>query len=217
MPDTCHPTDSELVARVVAEDGAALAELYRRHASIVLGLSLRILSDRSEAEDAVHDTFVHVFVRARGYTLERGAVLSWLVTIARNTCIDRLRRRKVARGVLDATLLEPPQPTRDPEALVVDLEQRERVLRALATLSSIQRATLDAAFFRGDTYAQIATREGLSLGTIKSRAARALAALAAALEAEVDVSHGPALDPLSAPAAPMVSYAAIPPSRSAVR
>ena len=212
-PSALLEPDSALVARMAHADASALAELYRRHASVVLGLSVRILSDRSEAEDAVHDTFVHTFVRAAGYTSERGAVLSWLVTIARNTCIDRLRRRKVARGVMDATSLEPPPHVVDPEALAGDHQRRAAIQRALATLSPVQRSTLEAAFFKGDTYAQIAAREGISLGTIKSRAARALSALAAALNEDTEVRAEPAR-PRSSPSG---SYAGVPSSRSAGR
>ena len=215
MPDPCaHPEpDSALVARMAHADAAALAELYRRHASVVLGLAVRILSDRSEAEDAVHDTFVHTFVRAAGYTSERGAVLAWLVTIARNTCIDRLRRRKVARGVVEATSVEPPPPVLDPEAMAGDQQRRDKVQRALATLSPVQRSTLEAAFFKGDTYGQIATREGVALGTIKSRAARALSALAAALNDDGELPAQPAR-PRSSPSG---SYAGVPSPRSAGR
>src|SRR5262249_27641187 len=69
-------------------------------------------------------------------------------------------------------------------AEVAGAAERQRVRRALASLPDVQRATLEIAFFEGLTYAEIAEREGVPLGTIKSRAGRALAALREALGAE---------------------------------
>jgi RNA polymerase sigma-70 factor (ECF subfamily) len=166
-----------------------VAELYDRHARMLLALSLRIVRDRSEAEDVVHDAFVVVGERARQYVPERGAVGAWLVTLVRNLSIDRTRRRDrrgaIARDVLanDPEALAAGTPV-DPETRAVGAADRERVRLALAGLPEVQRATLETAFYEGLTYAEIAEREGVPLGTIKSRAARGLAALRDALGEE---------------------------------
>jgi RNA polymerase sigma-70 factor (ECF subfamily) len=70
----------------------------------------------------------------------------------------------------------------DPEAQLEGAREREHVRQALASLPDVQRSTLEIAFFEGLTYAEIAEREGVPLGTIKSRAARALTALREALK-----------------------------------
>jgi RNA polymerase sigma-70 factor (ECF subfamily) len=182
-------TDVELLRRIAGGDVGAVAELYDRHAGMLLALALRILRDRAEAEDVVHDAFVLVGERAGQYVPERGAVGAWLVTLARNLSIDRTRRRErrgtIARDVLahDPEARAAATPA-DPESQVARAAERERVRRALAKLPDVQRATLEIAFFEGLTYAEIAEREGVPLGTIKSRAARALAALREALEEE---------------------------------
>jgi RNA polymerase sigma-70 factor (ECF subfamily) len=114
-------------------------------------------------------------------------VTAWLVTIVRNLCIDR-RRRSDRRGAIARDLLahepdaHPGGHEGDPESLVVDASEAARVRRALASLPSQQRATLEQTFFAGLSYPEIAARENLPLGTIKSRAARALTALREALE-----------------------------------
>jgi len=179
-------TDVELLQRIASGDVLAVAELYDRHARMLLGLSLRIVRDRSEAEDVVHDAFVVVGERARQYIPERGAVGAWLVTLVRNLSIDRTRRRErrgaIARDVLafDPEVLAAATPV-DPETRAAGADDRERVRRALSSLPDVQRATLETAFYEGLTYAEIALREGVPLGTIKSRAARGLAALRDAL------------------------------------
>lgn len=182
-------SDVDLLRRIAGGDVGAVAELYDRHAGMLLALALRIVRDRAEAEDVVHDAFVLVGERAGQYVPERGAVGAWLVTLARNLSIDRTRRRErrgtIARDVLahdpEARAAATPQ---DPETQVAGAAERERVRRALAKLPDVQRATLEIAFFEGLTYAEIAEREGVPLGTIKSRAARALATLREALEEE---------------------------------
>jgi RNA polymerase sigma-70 factor (ECF subfamily) len=182
-------TDVELLRRIAGGDASAVAELYDRRAGMLLALALRIVRDRAEAEDVIHDAFVTVGERAAQYVPERGAVAAWMVTLVRNLSIDRTRRRD-RRGAITRDVLAHDPETRaaatpaDPEALLAGATERERVRRALAQLPEVQRATLEIAFYEGLTYAEIAEREGVPLGTIKSRAARALAALRAALGTE---------------------------------
>jgi RNA polymerase sigma-70 factor (ECF subfamily) len=175
--------EGELLRRIGSGDADAIGELYDRYAAILFPLALRILRDRAEAEDVVHDAFVTVSDRAGQYSSERGSVGAWLVTLVRNLSIDRTRRRD-RRGSLtrDIVAYEPVAPVESPEDLTADAAERARVRRALASLPDAQRATLEVAFFDGLTYSEIAAREGVPLGTIKSRAARAIASLREALE-----------------------------------
>jgi RNA polymerase sigma-70 factor, ECF subfamily len=182
-------SDAELLRRIGDGDALAVAALYDRYAGILLALALRIVRDRPEAEDVLHDAFLIVGERARQYVAERGAVGAWLVTLVRNLSIDRTRRRDRRGAIARDVLAHDPGTTdvgfgSDPETQVVGASERERVRRALADLPDVQRATLEIAFFEGLTYAEIAEREKVPLGTIKSRAARALSALREALEKE---------------------------------
>jgi RNA polymerase sigma-70 factor (ECF subfamily) len=185
------PLDAKLLRRIGEGDLSAVAALYDVYAPTLLGIALRILRERTEAEDVVHDAFVVVGDRAHQYAAERGTVAAWLVTLVRNLSIDRARRRDrrgaIAREVFahDPTVT-PGAVEATPEVAAVEAVQHRSLRRAIATLPDMQRATLEVAFFEGLSYPQIAEREGVPLGTIKSRAARALAALRAALETEED-------------------------------
>jgi RNA polymerase sigma-70 factor (ECF subfamily) len=189
-PDPATISDGSLLQRIANGDPHAIAALYDRYAGMLLGLALRVLRDRTEAEDVLHDAFVLVGERAHHYVSERGSVVAWLVTLVRNLSIDRRRRRDrrsaIARDVLvyehgsSATIA-----TADPESQVVDAREATLVRRALAGLPQAQRATLELSFFSGLSYPEIAARENLPLGTIKSRAARALMALREVLEKDV--------------------------------
>jgi RNA polymerase sigma-70 factor (ECF subfamily) len=183
--DRASVVDAELLRRIGDGDLGAVAALYDRYASTLLGLALRIVRERSEAEDVVHDAFLVVGERARQYVAERGTVAAWLITLVRNLSIDRTRRRE-RRGVIARDFLahDPAAGIAsqdDPETDAFGASRRTRVRRALASLPDVQRRTIEVAFFEGLSYPEMAEREGVPLGTIKSRAARALAALREAL------------------------------------
>jgi len=178
-------SDVELLALLARGELDAAACIYDRYGAILLALSLRIVRDRAEAEDVIHDAFMTMTDRAAQYAPERGSVVAWLVTLVRNLSIDRTRRRD-RRGVILRRVAaeESTSVARDPEQLLSDATTHARVRRALATLPDVQRQTLEVAFFEGLSYPEIAARENVPLGTIKSRAARALSSLREALDAE---------------------------------
>lgn len=178
-------SDEELVRRLGAGDVSAIEVLYDRYAQILFPLAMRILRDRAEAEDLVHDAFVVLTERANQYVRDRGTVAAWLITLVRNLTIDRTRRRD-RRGALarDVVSFEPVEPVPSPEQLAGDRSTQGKVSRALATLPDVQRGTLMLAFFEGLTYPEIAERESVPIGTVKSRAARAIASLRTALARE---------------------------------
>jgi RNA polymerase sigma-70 factor (ECF subfamily) len=180
-------TDAELLRRIGEGDLLAVGLLYDRYAAAMLAIALRIVRERAEAEDVVQDAFVLVSDRARQYIADRGSVGAWLITLVRNLSIDRARRRErrgaIAREVFAHEPAGADALRANPEAQILGADQGSRVRRAMESLPEVQRTTLEIAFFEGLTYPEIAEREGVPLGTIKSRAARALAALRDALQA----------------------------------
>ena len=181
MADT---SDVDLLARVRQGDTEALGQLYDKYAEMLFPLALRILRDRHEAEDALHDAFLIVRDRAAQYVPERGPVGAWVVTLTRNLCIDRTRRRDRRAELARQDAETKPRTAEDPETQTRLARAREKVRRALARLPEAQRDTLLIAYFEGLSYPEIALREKVPLGTVKSRAARAIIALREALEAE---------------------------------
>jgi RNA polymerase sigma-70 factor (ECF subfamily) len=174
MPGS-DPTDVSLLQRIAARDTAALAELYDRHSRLIFSLILRIVRDRGEAEDLLQETFVRVWNRADVYDARVGAPLPWIVRVARNRAIDRVRARRVRAAVdapnPEATAAEPTPDTgiQSPEAAVLEAERRRRLTGALAGLPHDQRLLIEAAFFEGYTHSELAERFGLPLGTVKTR------------------------------------------------
>jgi RNA polymerase sigma-70 factor (ECF subfamily) len=177
-------SDVALLRRLAEGDSQAIGILYDRYASVLFPLALRIVRDPAEAEDIVHDAFMVVGDRARQYAPERGSVGAWLVALVRNLSIDRARRRE-RRGRLGRQILAHESvKVANPEELTAEAALRNRVRRALQSLPDVQRTTLEIAFFEGLSYPEISLREGVPLGTIKSRVARALMSLREALGEE---------------------------------
>jgi RNA polymerase sigma-70 factor (ECF subfamily) len=185
--------DASVMARIRAGDDAALAVLYDRYAALALGMALKIIRDQNEAEDVVHDAFIAVVERVDQFRPERGSLIAWLVTMVRNLALDRSRRRVRRAQIMDEELRhEPAEHALDPEQIAWIEREREAVRGAMSKLSPSQRETLEIAFFEGLSYPEIAARENVALGTVKSRAARALGALRAALDGTIDSDEDPA-------------------------
>src|ERR1700730_8184487 len=139
MPGTSDDAraDIALIGRVIARDGRAIGELYDRHSRLLFGLILRILRDRSEAEEVLQEVFVQVWTRADTYNVELGVPAAWLVRGARNRAIDRLRANTVRARTVEATPLPPP--VESPETRAALSEQQHAIGRALNALPPEQR------------------------------------------------------------------------------
>jgi RNA polymerase sigma-70 factor, ECF subfamily len=175
--------DLEAMARLQRGDVAAVSVLYEAHGRTAYGLALKIVRDPAEAEDVVQDAFVAVVKRADQYHSARGSVAAWLITAVRNLALDRSRRRTRRHHIVEAGLRhEEPDAPADPETSLGEFQGHARMREALSALPPAQRETLEIAFFEGLSYPEIAAREGVPLGTVKSRAARALHALKDLLE-----------------------------------
>ena len=174
--------DARLARRIRAGDAGALGELYDRYASIAIGTALRVVKDRVEAEDVVHDAFVAVWRKIDRFDADRGSLRSWLMTVVRNRAIDRIRARRPGMDLEDADerslLRTGPNPTWE---AALRRASAVEVRAAIAALPDEQRRAVELAYFEGYTYREVAELTGVPPGTATGRLRLALAKLRDAL------------------------------------
>lgn len=165
-----------LVSRIAAGDAEALRLLYHELSPVVHGIARRMLEDPEDAREVVQDTFVKVWRQANAYHAGRGEVVAWLVFMARNAAIDRVRqgaRRHRLQTFLarerESDGLVPPVP----EAV----EQADLLDNHLGGLSEPQRRALELAFFSGYSQAEIAAAMRTPVGNVKNHLRRGLSKL----------------------------------------
>jgi RNA polymerase sigma-70 factor (ECF subfamily) len=173
-----------LVTRIQCGDATALAALYDATASRLYALALRVVGDRSAAEEIVSDVYLQVWDQAGRYDPLRGRVLAWMMMMCRSRALDLLRRRDPAVLHPDPTLLcvESAPQDDDPLDILLALERDSAIAKALALLGVRERSLLSLAFFRGLTHQEIATQTGMPLGTIKTALRRAMQTMRPVLE-----------------------------------
>jgi len=171
-----------LVESIAARDQRALHALYERTHRIVFTLIVRITNNRETAEEVTLDVFHDVWRRASTYDPAGGSVVGWIMNQARSRAIDRLRfeqRKKRVNQHLDDPL--PVAATTDPHE-ISDLREQGRHLReALTVLRPEERQVIEAAFFSGLTYDEVAAQLNQPLGTVKTRVRSGLMKLRQAL------------------------------------
>ena len=175
-------SDGELLRRLEARESDALEALYAHYSGYVMGIALRILGSREEAEEVVQDVFWQLWKATLCYDPARGRFSTWLFSVARNRSIDRLRAANRAPLRSSAAALERVAGAADLENETYLVERQKEVRAQLELLPTDQRAAIELAFFRGLTHGEIAAETGEALGTIKSRIRRGLLRLKQGLE-----------------------------------
>ena len=160
--------DAALVAAMAGGDQSALAALYERHSGFLLGLALRIVRERREAEDLLHDVFLEAWRSAKDFDPKRGKARTWLAIRMRSRALDLQKSARVSRNAGDGGL----------DLLVDETDfsspDHARVRKALEELGPEQRRVIELAYFDGLSCTEIAERVAIPVGTVKSRIAAGL-------------------------------------------
>ena len=201
--DVDPQSDEGLVREMIGGSEAALGSLYDRHGNVVFAAALRTGKDRGIAAEVVQETFLALWNQAERFDAGRGSLVSWLVTIARNRAIDRLRAagrhdRAAAFSSFghaerdDLSIAEwltssgeligsaGPEPT--PEVALTSREDRSSIEAAVADLDPMERTVIVLAYGSGLSQSEIAARLDWPIGTVKTRTRRALRRLRDRLE-----------------------------------
>ncbi len=176
---------SDALVKTGGGDKAAFEFVYRKTSAKLFGVCLRIFPERAEAEEALQDAYINIWNRAGRYEPGRFSPISWLVAVTRNRAIDRLRSGGKMRSapIEDASLIADNAPLAD--AMLQSKDDDNALQACIETLDPKDAGFIRAAFLNGITYAELAKREALPLGTVKSRIRRALLKLRNCLGGEL--------------------------------
>ena len=170
-----------LLPRVALKDRAAFDRLYALAAPKLFGVLLRILNDRSEAEDALQEVFVKIWSRADRYAQSDASALGWLCAIARNHAIDKVRaRQKPSQPIDEAYDIADDAP--DPERMAVSAGEGRRIDRCMDELGRDKADAVRLAYVEGRSYEELAARFSVPLNTMRTWLRRSLMKLKECLE-----------------------------------
>jgi RNA polymerase sigma-70 factor (ECF subfamily) len=177
--DVTGPSDDLLLEGVRGKNQQAMADIFDRYGGMVYSVALRVLKDKEKAEDVMQDVFFQLWSKPDAFVQGRGSLGAWLMVVARNRAIDRIRQRRETDSPDDVVLVSPIN-------LAIEAERNllmEKVRDLLENLPPEQRKSLQLAYFDGLSHAEIAEQIGDPLGTVKTRIRLALIGLRKALTA----------------------------------
>lgn len=161
------------INRVALGDRDAFAALYNATSAKLFGITLRVLNNRAEADDALQEIYIKVWRAAARYQSNGLSPMTWLITIARNHAIDKLRARKKGQAGLDE-VAELADPAAGPEAQAIASSERAQINDCLDELPEDRAEAVRRAYLEGDTYQDLADMMNVPLNTIRTWLRRSL-------------------------------------------
>jgi RNA polymerase sigma factor (sigma-70 family) len=184
--DVSEARDRDLLRRLLTRDEEAFRGLFGRYAPAAKALALRVVRQQHLAEEIVQEAFLAVWRNPAAYEEQRGSVKTWLMGMVHHRAVDAVRREESQRrrAEAEATMAatESVDHAEDVVAAIGAPQERAAVRTALRSLPEDQRAVLEMMYFDGLSQSQIAQRNGLPLGTVKSRTLLGMRRLRSALE-----------------------------------
>jgi RNA polymerase sigma-70 factor (ECF subfamily) len=165
-------------------DREAFRRVYRATGGKVLAICLSITRDRPAAEDLMQEAFIKIWQKAASYDCARARPMSWMGTIARNTAIDWYRSKAGggAPRTADPQRMETlPSETEPADSRIIRQQSESEALRLVGELSDDVESDIRTIYLQGLTYSELAERDCVPLGTLKSRVRRALISVRARL------------------------------------
>ena len=171
----------DLIARTALRETAAFSELYDATSGKLFAICIRVLNNRSEAEEVLQEVYLRIWQKADTYAVTGHSPMTWLITIARNAAIDRLRQAKAPTRDIE-TVYDLSDDRPGPEASAIASSERARIHGCLQELEETRAEAVKQVYLLGETYKDIAARHGVPLNTMRTWLRRSLLKLRECLE-----------------------------------
>jgi RNA polymerase sigma factor (sigma-70 family) len=160
-------SQAEMISLLLQRDRKAFERLYDDYSAAIYGLVLKILRDEALAEDALQDAFVRIWQKIHTYDASKGRLFTWMLNLARNIAIDKLRANTSRKAEMTSSLQGQGLEAKGPSTIL----QIDHIgLRELVdALPAEQQFVIDFIYFKGYTQAEVSEEFGIPLGTVKSR------------------------------------------------
>ncbi|NGP89341.1 sigma-70 family RNA polymerase sigma factor [Aliifodinibius halophilus] len=160
--------------RIQSRDDEALEELYDLYKRLLFSMVISIVKKKEEAEDLLQEIFVKIWNKAESFDPDRGNVYSWIVTLARNQAIDRIRSKGYKTQKKQSVSIHEPLfslegDKHDPMETTIFSDRAELVKKALEKIPEKQSEVIKIAYYRGLTQSEISDQLDIPLGTVKTR------------------------------------------------
>jgi len=175
VADSDSLTDAEIMLKVAGYDSKALEQLYDRYAPILYTLIKKIVTEKETAEEILSDVFVLVWRQIDQFDFKTNNVYTWLVTLARNKAIDVVNRKngkllpEYDEDYEKEFILPKLSPEIEPMELSQVMNKKERIEKALASLTDAQKYVLELSYYGGMDQAEIAGKLNIPTVTVKSK------------------------------------------------
>ncbi len=159
-----------LLARIATGDQLAFSELYDQIAPRVLGLIRRVLKDPAQSEEVAQEVFLEIWQTVTRFDPNKGGAMSWILTMAHRRAIDRVRASQAGRDRDTKIGIRDYNPAYDSVSESVEVRiEHERVEKAMARLTELQRQAVTLAYYGGYSHSEVAEMLSVPIGTIKTR------------------------------------------------
>jgi RNA polymerase sigma-70 factor (ECF subfamily) len=165
-------SDDTLLARIAHGDGPAWTLLVNRHLAGIVQYANYLLRDRSQAEDIAQETFIRVMRKAKNWEPGGAALKSWLYRVARNLCIDHIRKKRPIPVENIEAAGTPLHHTEQSGSIDRDLDLKAAVRSALATLPERQQSAIVMVHYQGFSGTEAADALDISVDALESLLAR---------------------------------------------
>ena len=164
---------ADLLLLTAAQDRAAFRQLYALSSAKLMGVLLRILGNRADAEDGLQEVYTRVWLKAGRFDAAKGRGMTWLIALTRNLAIDRLRARPDHVSD-DAAIDAAADPAPRAETLMIATGEAKRINDCFATLEPDRAEALRGAYLQGLSYTDLARRHAVPLNTLRTWLRRSL-------------------------------------------